>query len=1144
MRTNFLLPLLLLGIADPVQGQISAQTGALSGVVSDPSGARIPNATVALTSARGDHFEKNSSETGDFVFPLLAPGLYTLSVDKQGFSKASLADVHVRITETTLVSIPLAIGTETVELTIVATASPVNAANPTLGNVIPGSVLSELPLPVRNFTNLLATNPATTALVPDASATNRGASPIFVNGQRATHNNLVINGVDANNLASNNFNAVPVPSPDTIEEFRVQTSLYDASQGKTSGGNVNVITRGGATEYHGQIYEFFRNEKLNANNFFLNKSGSSRPILRQNQFGGNFGGPLAGIKNTFFFGSYQGTRQSNGVAGVISAGFPVLPEQRTRENLASAFGLNPSQLDPVAIALLNQPGQYGGWLVPTGRGAPVGSQGTLAFSAPSKFNEDQFNANGDHLFNDRHRLMLRFFQARAEAEDPFGGLGPGELGGGASGPFHNTLASISESWTISPSAINEFRLGFNRAESGVVPRDPASVAEIGMQRFNSAITSGIPSFSTSGETPGFGGPAINQDQRSTANTIHLSNTLALVKGRHSFRFGFEGRQYQINVTNNFGVRGSLQYASFANLLQGNGLLLSTVASGAPSRDYRARDISWFVQDDWKIAPRVTVSLGLRYDYLGAAYDKRNRIGNFDDTLLDAGTLERGGPGLRQGFILPEEADFGAIKGTPGVSRSTLTNENKANFAPRVGVAWDLFGDGRTAIRSGYGIYYVRTSNQTLLQTLGTAPFYQVARVAGTPLSNPFPALPLPSQFPVFPTMPSLVGFTPAGGVQLSATPLSMNPIQRDFRTPYAQHWNFTIQHQLTWRMVLETGYVGSQGVRLLQGLLTNQARLANASAPIRGLTANSSANTLARVGVVGFAPTGFVTSTDNGHSTYNAFVVGVSRRLSDLYLQASYTFSKSIDNNSGNWVGAQDLALSGGNNLVPSLARGLSDFDLPHRFQLTYSYNARGVGQSWVKTLTSNWGFGGTTTLQSGFPVNFACATCAAANVYGIPVSLSPDLTGDFSQLLKTGNPRDFVDPGSSAFNSGILGATPIFRNGAVFGGNLNAEGGPGNQSYVVGSTAGAAHAAQLFGTLPRNPGIRSPAQQQWDVYVSRSFPLRERVALVFRAEFFNLFNHPFFWGPGAVVGTPSFGQYTQQANAPRIIQFALKLQF
>ncbi|HKW76023.1 MAG TPA: hypothetical protein VJN64_10910, partial [Terriglobales bacterium] len=383
-----------------------------------------------------------------------------------------------------------------------------------------GSTLQDLPLATRNFTNLLALNAGTSSGLPNAAAAGRGAvsTGIFVNGQRGTNNNLVINGIDANNLGNNNFTNVATPSPDTIEEFRVQTSMYDASQGKTSGGNINVITRGGTPNYHGQLYEYFRNDDLNANSWFFNKTGTPRPILKQNQFGGNFGGPIPKVSKTFFFGSYEGTRQVNGLSGAISSIFPVLPTDRTRSNIENAFKLAPGSLDPVALNLLNAKGIYNGHLIPSGVAAAPGQVGSLTLSAPLRFNDDQFNANGDHQFGDLHRLSLRYFRANGNQFDPLGGQGAASLGSGLGTPFINHLASMSETSTFTPTLINEARLGFNRNISGNIPNEPVKLSDVGMTRFNGAFFPGIPYITTNDPIPNFGGISTNFDQRSTTNT--------------------------------------------------------------------------------------------------------------------------------------------------------------------------------------------------------------------------------------------------------------------------------------------------------------------------------------------------------------------------------------------------------------------------------------------------------------------------------------------------------------------------------------------------------------------------------------------------------------------------------------------------
>ncbi len=1121
--------------------QITSQTGAITGTVTDPTGAIVPNAKITITSDRGTSQVTTSSGNGDFTFPLLQPGSYRLSVEAAGFNKATVQDVRVQITEIAKVPVALAIGSETVEISVSDTAQTINTTQATLGQVLPGKQIEELPLATRNFTNLLALNAATSADIPDASVVGRGSSTVYVNGQRGTANNLVINGIDANNLGSNNFGSVPIPAPDTLEEFRVQTSLYDASQGKTSGGNVNVITRGGDAHYHGQLYEFFRNEDLNANSWFFNKNRVQKAIVRQNQFGGNFGGPVPKIGKTFFFGSYEGTRQLNGLSGAINTNFPVLPANRTRSGIESAFGLKPGTLDPVSLNLLNAKGVYNGFLIPSASGAAPGQFGTINISQPTRFNDDQFNANGDHQFGDNHRLSLRYFRAIAATTDPLGGQGGGNLGSGQASPIRNHLASISLTSSLRPTLVNEARIGLNRILTAAVANEPVTGSQVGISKFNSALFPGIPVFFTNDINPAFGGISTNNDQVSVSNTFHVSDTLAYIRGSHSFRAGFEGRFYQVNTFNNFASRGFISFNTFQDFLTGN-LLQTFIGTGQTYRDFRAHDLSGYFQDDYKVTRRLTLNLGVRYDYLSPSTDRRHRLGNFDPSLLDANTLANGGPGLLKGYVIPSSANFGSIKGTPGVSESTLTNANNKNFAPRVGFAYDVFGNGKTAVRGGYGIYYVRTSNQTLLQLLTAAPFFQLSNIGnpGTTFANPFPALPVPSDFPILPVPAQFTGFNAAGSPIFSGPLLTINPIQRNLRTPYAEHYNFSIQQQLPAKFALEVGYVGSQGVRLLQSLQENQARLANSSQPIRGLTANSSRNANARVLVAGFSPQGLNEVTDNGHSSYNALIATLNRRFGGTFFQAAYTFSRSIDNNSGS--AGQDLGNSGGNQLAPQLNRGLSNFDRTHRLQMTYTYDLQFFKTGMLHHVIGGWTVGGLTTFQSALPINFGCA-CGSGSIYGITGGLYPVLTGDFSNIKKQQDPRRFTDPGTSMYNTGILAVVPTLPSGAVLN-NKNRFGGPSSQSYPIGGNGTGPNTGQEFGTLPRNTGLRGPFQQQWDFFAAKAFPIRENLRLQFRSEFFNLFNHPIFAAPISTVGSPSFGLVTSTTNAPRIIQFAAKLQF
>jgi len=1166
--------LLLLSAANRAPAQITAQTGAVRVVVLDPNGGAISAAKVTLSSPVTPPVTKETANDGSVVFPLVTPGTYKVEVEQPDFRHAVLSAVQVNVTEITNLRIVLELGQVTTEVSVSAdVAQTVNTTNAVLGNVLTEDVLHNLPLSTRNFIDLLALNAGTSTTLPDPTRAGHGFSntSIFVAGQRGTANNLVINGIDANNLGNNNFGNVPVPSPDSLEELRVQTSLYDASQGKTSGGNIAVLTRSGTNVFHGEAYEFFRNEDLNANLFFFNKAGAPRPILKQNQFGGNFGGPVPKLRETFFFVSYEGTRQRNGVANAVTAQFPVLPATRDEASIESAFKLPAGSLNPVALALLNLPGQYGGFLVPSAVGTP-GSFGLVTATSPLRFTEDQFNANVDRAIGTRHKISEKFFFANLETFDPQGGQGLGAgFGSGQRTPVTNRLATLSWTYTISTNLLNEARFGFNRITQVTAAKDPATVSEIGMTRFNSSVFPGIPLFITNDIVPGFGGISTNNDQASTANTFHFADTIAYTHGRHTFRGGFEYRRYQINLFNNFASRGFLFFNTFRDLLQGN-ILQAFVGTGITDRGFRARDASSYFQDDWKVAKRLTLNLGIRYDYLGPSTDVKDRLGNFDPSLLDATTRANGGPGLLNGFILPASANFGKIKGTPGVDRSTLLSNSPHDFAPRVGFAWDVKGDGKTAVRGGYGIYYVRISNQTLLQLITGAPFFQLSSVIapGTPLSNPFPNLPVPSQFPIFPTPPTFTGFNSAGtptfnGSTSTRPLLALNPFDRGLGIPYVNSWNFSIQRELPAHFNIELGYIGTEGVKLLHGRQLNQARLANAANPIvvggangvpqTTITTNSARDNNARVSVLGFSSTGLNTVTGNGHSTFNALVFTLNRSTARMFIQGAYTYSKSLDNNSGSLLGTQDLGNSGGNQLDTRVVRGLSNFDRPHRVQVTYQYNVPGFTTGALRQALGHWSVGGLTTFQSGLPSTITCGICVnpltggTVNLFGLGTgTLFPQVVGNLDQLMLPGNPGQFTD--KSVFNPAVLASPPVYGpatpgNGTTTVSGLNTFGGPGNQTFTIGGQGTAAPVGEFFGNLGRNVAqARAPREQLWDFYVTKNFPFHERYSIQFRSEFFNLFNHTNFQITNLNLGSPAFGIYDTQAGSSRVIQFALKLQF
>lgn len=1138
--------------------QITSEKGAIRIAVTDPQGAAVIGAKVSVSSTVGLKQTKETNTDGTVVFPLLDPGPYDVAVESPNFKRTALHAVSVHVTEVTNLNVALELGEVSSEVVVSGDAvQTVNTTNATLGNVLTEKVLQDLPLSTRNFTFLLALNAGTSMALPDATEAGRGAPVVFVAGQRGTSNNLVINGTDSNELLSNNFSTTPVPSPDSLEEFRVQTSLYDASQGKTSGGNVDVLTRGGTSQYHGEAYEFFRNDDMNANLYFFNATGTPRPVLKQNQFGGNAGGPVPKLKDTFFFASYEGTRQINGVAGSAQADFPVLPTQRTQANIEQAFGLTPGSLDPVALAILNAPGKFNGFLIPSGTGTP-GAFGEATFSEPLLYNEDQFNLNFDRLIGSKHKISERFFFSNSNTNNPLGGedgqsATNNSFGSGNVVPVTNRLATIAWTYTITPNLINEARLGYNRITLANQADPTASLASVGMSRFNSATNPEIPLLITNDIFPEFGGASTNFDQADVDNTFNFADTLAWTHGKHTFRMGAEYRRYQINLFNNFAENGFLFFNSFNDFLVGNlGNGESFVGTGQTGRDFRGNDIGAYFQDDWKITRKLTLNLGVRYDYMGPLTDTKDRLGNFDPNLLDATTRANAGPGILNGFILPSGANFGSIMGTPGVSASTLLSNSPHNFAPRVSLAWDPKGDGKTSVRAGYGIYYIRTSGQTLLQLITSEPFFQLSAnafgptvPAGITLANPFPNLPTASQFPIFSTPPNFTGFDGTGTPQFDNAQLALNPFNRNLVTPYVGNWNLTVQRELPMHFFVEVGYIGSEGVHLIDSLQRNQALLVNSANPITvggangvpqtTLTTNSVNDVQARAGVLGFnAGGGLNEVTDLGHSSYNAFIFTVNHRTGNLFLQGSYTFSKAIDNESGG--GSQDLGAANGNQLDIRSQRAVSDFNVPHRIVVTYEYAVPGFKTGRLRYALGNWSVGGLTTFQSGLPANITCPTCPA-NLFGVsPGGTLPDLVGSLSNLMLSGRPENFTGT-QGVFNSSVLSTTQSLPGGTVVS-NLNIFGGPGNQSFTIGPSGGS-----LFGDLGRNI-VHGPFEQNWDIYLSKKFSFTEKYSLTFRSEAFNVFNHPNFVITNTSFDTPSFGVYSSTVGNPRILQLALKFDF
>jgi Carboxypeptidase regulatory-like domain len=1206
----FVRMFLFLIFISSLMGSVFAQagsTGAISGTVRDEKGAIVTGAQVEVVNATTGVTERTTTSdgNGNFGVTQLPPGTYKLAVTATGFSKAELPDVKVNLTETTTVNVPLKVGEISETVTVTEAASQIQLNSATTGQTLQSATINNLPLATRNFLTLLTLSAGANTEMFQSDALGRGAVTINVNGQRPVNNNYQLEGINANDINLPTLDNVPLPNPSTVQEFKTQTSLYDASQGRNGGGNIQVALKSGSNEFHGDTFFFLRNDKLNANDFFRNRNGQPRPRYRQGVYGFSIGGPIylpkfgeggdvlhSGKNRHFFFFNYQGTHAASGTAAGtnFATNIPVLPANRSEANLIATFfpgglPLGFTGLNPVALAYLNLsgakcPGFGGNFCLPTvapnaGNGAAGfnGPNGTLSLGSLNRaelgtFKDNQFTITTDHQLTPNNKLTFRYFQSTNEALRPFGTAGT--LPFAQFAPGRNKFAKLGLTSVISPRIVNDFKAGFNRFFFAFVPNESITLADIGAIRGNSAQFPGAYQAIVAGAFTI--GPGVNDDRGGTFNTFVLGDDVSWSWGSHQFRFGGEGSYYELNRFNNFAARGSVTFGNATNLVGFQNFLLGRVTTtqgraGFSTFYFRALDHSYYVQDDWKFNSRLTLNLGFRLEGLSIAHEKFNFLSNFRG--LGDGTQ----PPLE--IINPEDTP---VVGDPGVSRCTMLDCFKFYPAPRFGFAFDVFGDQTTVLRGGYGVYFQRVSNQSLLQTSGGSPFsedFSAAPFTVTP-QNPFPGQRPNSDFPLttVAVVPRLTAFEADGTPvfdSASGAPLGGFRFfpERDFVAPYAQQWNLTVQRQLPWRMVAEIGYVGTNGRRLIgTGAPVNPGQICTIASPcvipaslasgvsaadipagtpgiVRNgdgsitITSSYAENINARVPAqyLGLATSRLFAQTQHGNSEYHSLQASLVRQFTDnIYFQAAYTFGKSIDNGSGSsFQDELNGLLDIGDLLNAASNKGLSDFDRTHRFVISYNYEIP-FGKwlsSWPRKLVDGWSINGVSTFQSGTP--FLIADFGSFSLQDTDFINGSRATVGTGAILTSGSTTDRIDNyvNLDAFISGGLCVN--------------------DQNVVVGCGDPSSTGFSAIGNLGRNV-FRGPFQTNHDLSIVKRTNLTERVNLEFRAEAFNFLNHPAFQSPQAAGA--SFGNYgivdvstgdssiLATANRPRTIQFGLKLNF
>jgi hypothetical protein len=1159
----------------------SAGTGALTGRVTDPSGAVVPGVAVTLVSLETNQTRNTvSGADGVYKFSLLPPGNYSVRFSATGFKTSEVASVAVNVTETPVLDRTLEVGAQAEQVTVEAEAEVLQKASSTLGTTVNSATVTELPLSNRNYTQILALSAGTNGGATDATAFGKGTQDMSVNGNDPGQNSFQMDGVYINNFAnagsandSSLYTGIAVPSPDAIQEFKVQTSTYDASYGRNPGANVNVVTKSGTNLFHGTAFEFLRDSILNANSFFYNRDSCAgyasgncpKQILNQNQFGGVLGGPIKKNK-LFFFTSYEGTRQKNGVnsSGFTSAVLPPIPGgDRNTPGFASAlaamncpanhpgnnsFGTfggpnvacNGSNISPVALNILNLKLPNGNYYFPS---SGTSGYAAVSFSDPAIYNEDQVVGNFDYILSSKHTISGRYFFTNDPQTLTLGGELPGApnlLG------FSNTDAVLKMTSVLTNTFINEVRISYQRnLSTGNAPTvSGATNAGLGITPMTPGV---IPPpgiiIAAGGYTMlGVFGPTF-----SVTNQTEFADQISWSHGKHTIRAGYE------YVASNWpilwsGVRGLLFMGTFNDFLVGGpGNLLSCLycSRSAPEgivHGYASPAMNAYVQDDFKVSSRLTLNLGMRWEYDGALTDK---YGNLTQTWVSRiqavpippSAPTSSGPGISQWVVPNNYTHFYGQPPDGVLINDSSTPERKraplSNFGPRIGFAYQA--TDRLVVRGGGGIFYDRVGADRIIYAVEQGNPYSATVDFGVPnnqtLANPFPSTPALGSF-----SSRYISFSPQclANDLLPGCNSNLNVpfLDEVLHTPLVRQYNLGIQWEFAPRWVLEVGYVGSSGINLLDEYHNNNTPgLASPSNPINGITTNTKENILYRVPYLGYQAVGVRGTGFDGSSNYNSLQVTVRHQFSrGLMMQAAYTWSRTLTDLSN--ISANPTANS---NDASNLAQqyGQATFVRPQRFVVNYAYDLPfGKHTGFLGKVTEGWNVSGVTLVQDGLPITIGDS--AAGTIFGTAGSVN-----------QAGYARAQMCPGMTY--AGIATAGGVEQR---LGGN---SGGPG----YFNANALCAPPVIGDGTGFGNSGtgiLLGPGQFNWDISLFKTTRITERHLIQFRAEFFDAFNHPQFNNPNNSGGfllnavpdrsSGNFGQITTTSVNPRVIQFALKYMF
>ncbi len=901
-------------IALSIPAFLNAQaTGTISGTVTDPSGAFVANVTIVATNT-GTNLKRTvtADASGQYTIPLLPVGSYEVRIENPGFAPFSQKNIVLQADTTVQVNAQLAVqGTEQ-QVTVSDTAAMVQATATNLVQVVEQRRVEDLPLNGRNILQLMTLNAGVNdqnssggTLQINTFATGSYSSPVSINGARGNGTNFVLDNASNNDLYTNI--AAPFPNPDAIQEVSVQTSTFDAQYGRGVGGVVNAVTRSGTNQFHGSAYNFLRNYAMNGSNYF-----SGRDALKRNQFGGSFGGPVVfpklydGHNRTFFFFSYQGTRIASSTPGSLV----IAP------SAAMLNGDFSSWLAPNGVGAIHDPQSANGYfpnnMIPVSRFNPVvqkilgyvptsaSSTYQLRFGTPTqRIQDDQYLIRGDHSFNEKHRLSLRYFLMHYN--QPWVTI-PNNLLYVAAGQFgyaHNAV--VNYTWVASSSLLNELTVSFSRETPQAAP--PSSIQNTNLQSFGANVLV-VPNFPTMNlSISNWSGINLALGYYSPESTYQINDSVSYTTGRHNIRFGGEVVKFRIDIASYYLSGGS---ASFSGQLlsdparanAGNAFaefLLGDAASWQQQSFWSERLYNLYpalyVKDDFRVTSRLTLNVGLRWD---PKYDYKEQK-NKEMTFIQG----------RQSTVYPNAPLGLQFIGDKGIG-STIEPSDLNNFAPRFGIAYQL--TPKTVIRSGYGIFYDQNPAIANNRAAAGQPFIQQTVLVGpVSLSNPYGSGAPLNPFPINP------------GPNFQFTPYSTWALRSPNQVSgYLQNWNLVVERQVGGNLLLRGSYVGSKGTKLLNATEINPGIYGPGATP-------SNLNSRRPYLNIGGLELGY----SNGNSSYQALQLTLQQRLSHgVSILANYTYSKSIDYSS---YGSVEGNQTGPNPFNIHDNRAVSDFDIPQK---------------------------------------------------------------------------------------------------------------------------------------------------------------------------------------------------------------------